>query len=122
MNELTQKFYDLEITLLKPEVRSSREELDRLLADEFMEFGSSGSVYHKPDTLQGLTASTDKIVFEVSDFEAKKLAEDFVLTTFKTKRTINDADIVISLRSSIWRKTNENWKMFFHQGTPIKEV
>ena len=121
MNELTQQFYDLETTLLKPDVRSSRKELDRLLADEFMEFGSSGSVYHKPDTLQGLTTSTDKIVFEVSDFEAKELSSDFVLTTFKTKRTINDADIVISLRSSIWKKTSGSWQMFFHQGTPIKQ-
>jgi hypothetical protein len=121
MNELTQQFYDLETALLKPEVRSSREELDKLLADEFMEFGSSGSVYHKSDTLKGLTTSTDKIVFEVTDFEAKELSADFVLTTFKTKRTINDTDIVISLRSSIWKKTGGNWQMFFHQGTPIKQ-
>ncbi|HLD82111.1 MAG TPA: DUF4440 domain-containing protein [Patescibacteria group bacterium] len=122
MNELTQKFYDLETTLLKPEVRSSREELDKLLADDFTEFGSSGSIYHKPDTLQGLTTSTDRIVFEVSDFEVKELSDSFVLTTFKTERTINDTDIVISLRSSIWKKTDGNWQMFFHQGTPIKQV
>ena len=121
MNELTKQFYDLELSLLNPEVRSSAEKLDALLADDFMEFGSSGSIYHKPDTLAGLTASTDKVIFEVSDFEAKKLSEDFVLTTFKTKRTIkNDIDIVVSLRSSIWKKTDGNWQMFFHQGTPIK--
>jgi hypothetical protein len=120
MNELTQQFYDLETTLLKPEVRSSREKLDELLADDFMEFGSSGSVYRKPNTLANLTTNIDKVVYEVSDFEAKELSENFVLTTFKTKRTINDNDIVVSLRSSIWKKTSGNWQMFFHQGTPIK--
>jgi hypothetical protein len=120
MNELTQQFYNLETTLLKPEVRSSQEELDKLLADDFMEFGSSGSVYQKSDTLKSLTTNTDKVVYEVSDFEAKELSENFVLTTFKTKRTINDTDSVVSLRSSIWKKANGNWQMFFHQGTPTK--
>jgi len=120
MNELTQKFYNLETMLLKPEVRSSREELDKLLADDFIEFGSSGSVYRKPNTLANLTTNTDKVVYEVSDFEAKELSENFVLTTFKTKRTINDIDVVVSLRSSIWKKTDENWQIFFHQGTPTK--
>jgi hypothetical protein len=120
MNELKQKFFDLETTLLQPEVRSSREELDKLLADDFMEFGSSGSVYRKSDTLASLTTTTDKVVYEVSDFEAKELSENFVLTTFKTKRTINNADIVVSLRSSLWKKTGGNWQMFFHQGTPTK--
>lgn len=120
MNELTQQFYNLETTLLKPEVRSSREELDKLLADDFMEFGSSGSVYRKPNTLANLTTNTDKVVYEVNDFEAKELSESFVLTTFKTKRTINDIDVVVSLRSSIWKKTNGSWQMFFHQGTPTK--
>ena len=120
MNALTQKFYDLEMTLLKPEVRSSREELDKLLADDFMEFGSSGSVYRKPETLANLTTTTDKVVYEVSDFEAREISDNFVLNIFKTKRTINNTDVVISLRSSIWKKTDGNWQMFFHQGTPIK--
>ena len=120
MNELAKQIYDLELSLLKPEVRSSREKLNELLSDDFMEFGSSGSVYYKIDTLQNLTNSTDKVVYVVSDFKAKELSENFVLTTFKTERTINDTDIVVSLRSSIWKKTEGKWQMFFHQGTPIK--
>ena len=120
MNELIQKFFDLETTLLKPEARSSYKELNRLLANDFTEFGSSGSVYRKSDTLARLVTTTDKVVYEVSDFEAKGLSENFVLTTFKAKRIINDADIVVSLRSSLWKKTDGNWQMFFHQGTPIK--
>lgn len=120
MNEFTQKFYVLEVSLLQPEVRSSREKLDALLADDFMEFGSSGSVYHKSDTLQNLTTTTDKVVYEMSDFETKELSENLVLTTFKTKRTINDTGVVNSLRSSLWKKTGDTWQMFFHQGTPIK--
>lgn len=121
MNDLNKLFYELETSLLKPEVRSSREQLDKLLADDFTEFGSSGSVYKKSDTLQGLPTSTDKTLFIVSDFEARELSENFVLTTFKTERVINDIEKVTSLRSSLWKKTNGSWQMFFHQGTPIKK-
>jgi len=120
MNEFTQKFYNLEALLLQPEVRSSREKLDTLLADDFMEFGSSGAIYKKSDTLQNLTTTTDKVVYEMSNFDAKELSDNFVLTTFRTKRTINDFDVVNSLRSSLWKKTGDTWQMFFHQGTPIK--
>ena len=121
MDELTKKIYDLELSLLNPEIRSSTEKLEKLLADDFMEFGSSGLVYFKPDALQNLTTSTNKVVFVVSDFKTKELSENFVLTTFKTERTVNDTDVVVSLRSSIWKKTNDNWQMFFHQGTPINK-
>lgn len=121
MNEFTQQFYNLETSLLWPEVRFSREKLNALLSDDFMEFGSSGSVYHKADTLQNLTTATNKVVYELSDFEAKELSESLVLTTFKTKRIINDIDIVISLRSSIWKKFGGVWQIFFHQGTPMKQ-
>ncbi|MBU6321064.1 MAG: DUF4440 domain-containing protein [Patescibacteria group bacterium] len=116
MNELGRQFYELETMLLQPEVRSSR----LPLADDFMEFGSSDSVYRKLDTLESLTTTTDKVVYEISDFEARELSDDCVLTTFKTKRTINDTDVVNSLRSSIWKRTNGGWQMYFHQGTPIR--
>lgn len=39
----------LEKSHLKPEIRRSSEELDRLLADDFFEFGSSGKVIYKKD-------------------------------------------------------------------------
>jgi hypothetical protein len=40
-------FRKLEERLLRPDVRSSAEQLDKLLADEFIEFGSSGRVFNK---------------------------------------------------------------------------
>lgn len=120
MNNIEKTIYELELSLLKPEVRSSTDKLNELLADDFMEFGSSGAIYYKPDTLQNLTASTDKVAYAMSDFKAKELSEAFVLTTFKTERIINNTDITVSLRSSIWKKNKGSWQMFFHQGTLIK--
>ena len=42
-----------------PSVRTSREQLDQLLADEFMEFGSSGAVYNKRQVIAELLADPE---------------------------------------------------------------
>ena len=47
MNELYNTIYELETSLLKSEIRSSFEQLNILLADDFKEFGSSGLIYAK---------------------------------------------------------------------------
>jgi hypothetical protein len=41
----------LEQSLLTPTVRSSAEELDRVLSDDFLEFGSSGRAYTKEQVI-----------------------------------------------------------------------
>jgi hypothetical protein len=40
---------ELEHELLKPEIRTSREALSKLLADDFFEFGSSGEIWRISD-------------------------------------------------------------------------
>ncbi|MEI6285539.1 MAG: DUF4440 domain-containing protein [Bacillota bacterium] len=123
MNENIYKLiYDLEIALLASEVRSSREKLDVLLADDFKEFGSSGEEYSKQDILEQLPEATKiaSVEFLVSDFQVQQLAEDIVLATFTTDKKMPDNSRVVSLRSSIWRKTGKGWQMVFHQGTPWK--
>ena len=119
MNELQNTIYKLETSLLKPEFRISFEHLDNLLTDDFKEYGSSGLVYTKQDVLERLPLNTNKVVYVVSDFEIKSLSEDIVMANFKTDRIINDTEKLQSLRTSLWRKEGNSWKMFFHQGTPI---
>lgn len=120
--DLQKTIYDLETSLLKPEIRSSTEDLDLLLADDFMEFGSSGKVYDKKMILDRLPKDTEisPIQFIVSDFQIKELSENVVLATFKTNKISTDNSSVISLRASIWKKINGNWQMVYHQGTPMK--
>lgn len=122
MNEITQTIYELELSLLKSEVRSSADKLNELLANDFKEFGSSGLIYTKQDILERLPSNPDKVIYTVSDFEVTNLSEDVVMANFKTDRIINDIEKVSSLRTSLWRKDDGAWRMFFHQGTPIKFV
>lgn len=121
-NDLQKTIYDLETTLLKPEVRSSAKDLDLLIADDFMEFGSSGKIYDKKEILERLPKDTEvsPIEFVVSDFQVKELSENVVLVTFKTDKISSENTHVVALRASIWRKTSGNWQMIYHQGTPTK--
>lgn len=120
MSDIEQKIYELELSLLTPEVRSSAAKLEELLSDDFIEFGSSGLVYDKKHILDRLPSNTDSVVYSVDDFNVKILSDDCVLATFKTGKIVNDVADTTSLRSSIWKKEGENWKMFFHQGTLTK--
>ena len=92
--------------------------LDNLLADDFLEFGSSGNSYDKKAQLEACvkyTKNRNSMPFTVTEFTIKLLASDVVLATY---RTLRNKDSKLVLRSSIWRLGNGTWKMVFHQGTP----
>lgn len=108
---------DLETALLTEEVRTSYEKLDVLLHSDFLEYGSSGRVYTRSDVLERLPASSP-LKYSVSNFEAIELAEGVAQTRFVTDRENTDGSHTVSLRSSIWKIENGDWKMYFHQGTP----
>jgi hypothetical protein len=107
-NGMKELIYQLESSLLRAEVRQSATKLNQLIADDFVEFGSSGNIYHKKDVIGSLASATAKI----EDFEVTTLSSDVLLATYKIK-----SDSSISLRSSIWKHSQEGWRMIFHQGT-----
>lgn len=101
----------LEEMLLNLEVRASREQLDKLLADDFFEIGSSGYIFTKADCLEDGVVLTEMTLHH---FEMRELADDLVLTTyFNVDKTRNRN----TWRSSIWKKKDDVWQMCFHQGT-----
>jgi len=110
--------YKLETDLLKPEVRASVEKLNELLADDFIEYGSAGLVYDKNTILERLPQGNSPS-YTLLDFDFVVLSKDIVQTRFKTDRVNLDGTKTTSLRTSLWRKANDKWRMFFHQGTPI---
>lgn len=118
--EIAEKIKELEFSLLKPEVRASREALDTLLADDFVEFGSSGNKYTKQDILERLPSNTDKVEYKVTDFAVETPSEELAIAKFTTERTTNGTELIVSKRSSHWRKNGDLWQMFFHEATPIQ--
>ncbi len=103
----------LESSLLDPSVRQSPEQLNKLIAEDFLEFGSSGKVYNKQHCLE-----PDEHIrqFVAKDFKIKELSDGIVLATYKS---IEDGSV--SLRSSIWKCYGYEWQIVFHQGTKIQE-
>ena len=99
----------LERSLLDFSVRQSTEQLSKLIADDFLEFGSSGKIYNKQDCIKPDECPRK---FVVSDFKINELSKDVTLATYKTTE-----DGIASLRSSIWQRYGDEWKMIFHQGT-----
>lgn len=119
MEQLKDIILELETTLVNQDTRLSAEKLNLLLADDFIEYGSSGGIYDKKITIESLTAG-DGMIYKIYDFEIVQLSEDLIQSRFKTDRTNPDGSNLSSLRSSIWKNNNGNWQMWFHQGTPIK--
>ena len=69
---LTEMIRDLELQLLDPKIRMSRALASPLLADDFVEFGSSGSVYNKVSVLDALAIDAT-VAPAMRNFEVKML-------------------------------------------------
>lgn len=110
----------LEERLLMPLDGSAIDECAMLMADDFREIGSSGACYNKAQALQAMgqrQQPQQAHKTSLSDFQLRSLAPGVVLLTYRAHRqTINES--VHSLRSSIWKRDNGQWRILFHQGTP----
>lgn len=113
----------LEERLLQPDVRKSAKDVMDLLADEFIEFGSSGRVYDKQQIINSLQNEPIEPLTQrsITEFKTLVLATGVVLVTYRVVRHISDEKPVYSLRSSIWKLNNDGWKMIFHQGTLVRK-
>jgi hypothetical protein len=107
----------LEERLLQPKLRKSSQDLAYLLADEFIEFGSSGRIFNKLETIEALQQEpTD--VLSLKDFQIRALAPNVMLATYlAAKYSEVTEQTTYSLRSSIWKLLEGRWQIVFHQGT-----
>ena len=107
----------LEEALLRPDVRRSPEQMDALLADDFVEFGKSGRMYGKADLLDIAAQPCDGRL-SLREFSATALAPSVALVTYRSMLRTADGRVRYALRSSIWTRTAQGWRLVFHQGTP----
>lgn len=108
----------LEESLLNPSVRASAQRMDALIADDFIEFGSSGRVFTKRDVLDSANSLPD-IVTPLVDLEATVLGRGIVLVTYRSTTKNSNGSTRSALRSSVWVYRNDRWQLRFHQGTPV---
>ena len=107
---------NLELELNDLATRKNKQRLEVLIADEFEEVGKSGKRFSKSDIINELV-NEESVAFSAHDFSFVVLAKDCVLVKYLT--TINQQS---AYRCSIWKKSQNNWQIQYHQGTPIKHA
>ena len=117
--QLEQHLQQLETSLHLQNVRADATGLDALIADDFYEFGVSGTVWTKRAVIDALRDESYSRC-EISDFKLSLLAADVALVTYRDHRFATEhRPAADSLRSSIWKLHGECWQMLFHQGTML---
>jgi hypothetical protein len=108
---------EAELRLLDPEIRSSTELLGALLHPEFHEFGASGRHWDRASIIDTLATTTAPGAHPstTSRMKGVQLAPDLVHLTFDTENNGRHTH-----RSSLWRRSGEEWLLYFHQGTPFR--
>lgn len=109
-----------ENSLLIAPTRYSYDHLNKLLDDDFFEFGSSGNIYYKRDILARLPKENN-FTSTMENAALKQLDNHTFLLTYKANRIQTDGQVLASLRSSLWKKFDTEFKLIFHQGTLIKK-
>ena len=107
----------LEESLLQPDIRKSNQ-LVALLADEFIEFGTSGRIYTKEDLVAVLQAESASVQ-TANNVKVALLAPTVALLTYFIRHEASPPGH--TLRSSVWCKRQGGWQMIFHQSTRTTE-
>ena len=109
---------NLEESLLDTAVRRDRKKMRSMLAENFLEFGSSGRIWNRNSIIELLSQETAFVPPAIEDFRCAFLTDDVTLVTYRTVRIDPETgEVLSSLRSSIWKNESGTWRMRFHQGT-----
>ncbi|WP_405071745.1 nuclear transport factor 2 family protein [Kribbella sp. NBC_01510] len=107
---------EAELSLLRPDVRSSAQAVEALLDPDFVEVGASGRRWDRTAMVAALGSGeiTDPDPIQATEVAGVQLADDLVHVTYVSRRT-GGAPV---RRSSLWRRTDGTWRLYYHQGTP----
>ena len=120
MDNLPTSPIDREQALLTEAVRTSREALDTLLADDFMEIASTGVSFGKAAVLDRLPQEAGSVAFEGTGFTERPVADGVVVVTYRAT-VVRNGIRTASMRASLWRREPTGWRMVFHQGTRLPD-
>lgn len=121
MNKIPKDIIDtlkkLEESLWNNETRFSKKHMNQILAEDFVEFGRSGRIYKREDTL-AVPENEALTEYHFENFQVRQIDENVFLVTYVSRVMFDELEI--ANRSSLWLKTSGGWLLQFHQGTPAK--
>jgi hypothetical protein len=108
----------LEEALWRSETRFDTSFMNKVIAEDFFEFGRSGRVYQRQDTLAAGFQAIDAVL-PLPDFQARLLNENTAHITYNSA-VMSNGVVEHARRSSIWSRTESGWVLRFHQGTSFR--
>jgi hypothetical protein len=108
-----------EESLLENSTRNTPRQIAELLDDNCVEFEASGKrrVYRRGERLE----NADGVLYiDSASVSSINLSENCVLLLYVGVK-VNKNIRTKSNCSSVWKRSEGQWKMAFHQGTPIPE-
>jgi hypothetical protein len=108
----------LEEELWREQTRFDTQRMGELISPDFFEFGRSGRVYHRQETLT-VTHQTIDTVFPLPELHIRLLNDNIAQVTYNSAVTY-DGIVEYARRSSIWSRTTSGWMLRFHQGIPFQ--
>lgn len=120
MTNIENTIRELEEKLLHPDVRANPSMIKALLSEEFEEIGSNGKISSREDAINWLMTEDPTKRWTLTEFKVRQLSTDIVLACYRAKQVGNtDSSSAGSIRTSTWKKSNNEWKMVFHQATKL---
>ncbi|MBW8374085.1 nuclear transport factor 2 family protein [Stenotrophomonas sp.] len=108
----------LERALHDPVVRGDVAQLAALLDDDFSEIGSSGVCFDRAAALAEIPRERAQVEIVSSDYNCVLLVPTLAQVRYRSWYVIDGERQREVLRSSLWRRHGEAWRVVFHQGTP----
>ena len=105
----------------RPELGTTRADIDRMIAEDFWETGASGRRYSRAfvlDELERRANEAHEDVWETSEFQCRQIAPGTFLLTYTLLQNRNR----LTRRMTLWKKTQDGWKALYHQGTIVADV
>lgn len=110
------KLKELEESLWLSVTRFDQAYMNRILSPDFFEFGLSGRIYNREETLT-VPPQEIKARLPLKDFSVHLVDTNVFLVTYISEVMYDELEM--GNRSSLWLKTPTSWQLRFHQGTPL---
>ena len=102
-----------------PEFGTTRLDFEKMTEVTFWEVGASGRRYSREyilDVLEERFRNPVEDIWETKDFHCLEIARDNYLITYTLIQGAR-----ITRRATIWRRSEFDWKIVYHQGTVVEE-
>ena len=119
--EIEEQLIQAEQEIVAAQTRRDFSAVEALLADDFKEIGSSGRFFSKADTLRAI-GEVQILDCTFDQFQFLPVNDECVILTYMaTARRGQDGKEHVNRawRSSTWVHRQGQWRVLFHQATPL---